>query len=74
MIKVYVVELQSPYDGGHALKVFSTLTLAKEYCEKQEDFTKWDEIDPRWPEDMQEASKGDDYHYWISVHNLDEVE
>ena len=42
--KVYVVELQSPYDGGHAVQVFSTLTLAKEYCEKQEDFTKWGQL------------------------------
>ena len=34
-MKVYVVEQSFPYEGGSAVAVFSTETLAEEYCEAQ---------------------------------------
>jgi hypothetical protein len=67
MKKVYVVELQSQHDGGHTEGVFSNENNARNYIEKQRDFTKWD------PEDNTSTlMPGDDFWYTYDEFIIDE--
>jgi len=67
MIKVYIVESQSQYDGGYAKGVFSNEANARKYIEKQPDFINWD------PEDNTKTFvPGDDFWYTYEEFILDD--
>jgi len=61
---IYVVEYQSQYDGGRTIAVFSTRAKAKEYIERKNDFTGWEDKNSTFRDSM-------DFYYDINEHELD---
>lgn len=61
---VYVVEQQSPYDGGGVEKVFKTFEAAALYCESNRDsHIRWDMSDPDYV--TEDIGDEDDFYYVI---------
>jgi len=71
-MKIWIVENKSDYDVGYVTAVFSDLLFAKKYCEEQPNFKGWNDIDPNFPDDLEEKNPNDDFYYNITCLMLDE--
>ena len=65
-MEIYIVELQSLYDGGGSTAVFSSLEKARAFIEKQNDFKSWDK-----DEINQSIRDSGDFFYVVNQITLD---